>query len=82
VLTVHQWKNELIAKTTVVPEEIGEFTGLTKTIRPITITTYQMLTFRRSKEEPFANLDIFTEHNSTVISFPNVSHLTSQQKTP
>ncbi len=71
-VSVHQWKNELIAKTTVAPEEIGEFTGLTKTIRPITITTYQMLTFRRSKEEPFANLDIFTEHNWGLIIYDEV----------
>lgn len=71
-VSVHQWKNELIAKTTITPEEIGEFTGLTKTIRPITITTYQMLTFRRSKEEPFANLDIFTEHNWGLIIYDEV----------
>lgn len=71
-VSVHQWKNELIAKTTAVPEEIGEFTGISKTIRPITITTYQMLTFRRSKEEPFANMEIFTEHNWGLIIYDEV----------
>ncbi|GAG34517.1 unnamed protein product [marine sediment metagenome] len=41
----------------------------TKAVKPITITTYQMLTYRRSKEEPFANLDIFTEHNWGLIIY-------------
>jgi DNA excision repair protein ERCC-3 len=40
----HQWRDELITKTSVVPDDIGEFYRLVKTIKPITVTTYQMLT--------------------------------------
>lgn len=71
-VSVHQWRDELITKTSVVPDDIGEFTGLTKTIKPITVTTYQMLTHRRSKDEPFHNLEIFTNQNWGLIIYDEV----------
>lgn len=71
-VSVHQWRDELITKTSVVPGDIGEFTGLSKTVKPITVTTYQMLTHRRSKDEPFHNLEIFTNHNWGLIIYDEV----------
>ncbi|MEW5956973.1 MAG: DNA repair helicase XPB [Chloroflexota bacterium] len=71
-VSVHQWRDELLTKTSVVPDDIGEFTGLSKMIKPITVTTYQMLTHRRSKEEPFHNLEIFTNHNWGLIIYDEV----------
>ncbi|MGB0385906.1 MAG: DNA repair helicase XPB [Ardenticatenaceae bacterium] len=71
-VSVHQWRDEILAKTTVSPEHIGEFTGLNKNIKPITITTYQMLTYRRSKEDPLQNLEIFTKHNWGLIIYDEV----------
>ena len=40
---VHQWINEILDKTTLPPEMIGEYTGELKEIRPISVTTYQVL---------------------------------------
>lgn len=71
-VSAHQWRDELITKTSVMPDDIGEFTGLSKTIKPITVTTYQMLTHRRSKDEPFHNLEIFTNHNWGLIIYDEV----------
>jgi len=71
-VSVHQWREELLSRTTLVDEEIGEFTGLTKEIKPITITTYQMLTYRRSKKDPLLNLNIFTEHDWGLIIYDEV----------
>lgn len=71
-VSAHQWRDELITKTSVVPDDIGEFTGLTKTIKPVTVTTYQMLTHRRSKDEPFHNLEIFTNQNWGLIIYDEV----------
>jgi DNA excision repair protein ERCC-3 len=71
-VSAHQWRDELISKTSVMPDDIGEFTGLSKTIKPITVTTYQMLTHRRSKDEPFHNLEIFTNHNWGLIIYDEV----------
>jgi DNA excision repair protein ERCC-3 len=71
-VSVHQWRDELIAKTTINADEIGEYTGVNKQIRPITITTYQMLTYRRDKHEPLQNLELFTAHNWGLIIYDEV----------
>lgn len=71
-VSVHQWRDEITAKTTVIPDDIGEFTGLTKSIKPITITTYQMLTYRRSRDDPFQNLELFTNQNWGLIIYDEV----------
>jgi len=71
-VSVRQWRDELLSKTSVKETDIGEFTGRVKEIRPITITTYQMLTHRRTKDEPLHNLNIFTEHNWGLIIYDEV----------
>ena len=71
-VSVHQWRDELIARTTIAPEAIGEYTGRSKEIKPITITTYQMLTHRRCKDEPMRNLEVFVERNWGLIVYDEV----------
>jgi DNA excision repair protein ERCC-3 len=71
-VSVHQWRDELVAKTTISPDQIGEYTGVDKQIRPITITTYQMLTHRRDKNEPLRNLELFTAHDWGLIIYDEV----------
>ncbi|MFN8515856.1 MAG: DNA repair helicase XPB [Thermomicrobiales bacterium] len=48
---VHQWMNEILDKTTITPEMIGEYTGELKEIKPITVTTYQVLTYHPPKRK-------------------------------
>jgi len=48
-VAVRQWITELLDKTTLRPEDIGEYTADRKEIKPVTIATYQILTYR-----PFA----------------------------
>ncbi|MEM7125031.1 MAG: DNA repair helicase XPB [Chloroflexota bacterium] len=74
-VSVHQWRDELIAKSHITAEQIGEFTGTMKTIRPITITTYQMLTHRSDKNAPMKNLEIFTEQEWGFIVYDEVHML-------
>ncbi len=74
-VSVHQWRNELIQKTMVNPEDVGEFTGAIKEIKPITITTYQMLTYRKSASSPMENLTIFTKRNWGLIIYDEVHTL-------
>jgi DNA excision repair protein ERCC-3 len=71
-VSVHHWRDELVAKTTISPGQIGEYTGMDKQIRPITITTYQMLTHRRDKNEPLRNLELFTAHDWGLIIYDEV----------
>ena len=71
-VAVHQWRDEILAKTDMDPRDIGEFTGLTKEIKPVTITTYQMMTYRRTRNDAFENLEIFFHHNWGFIIYDEV----------
>jgi DNA excision repair protein ERCC-3 len=46
-VSARQWKAELLKRTSLTEEEIGEYSGARKEVRPITIATYQVLTTRR-----------------------------------
>ncbi len=74
-VSVNQWRAELIAKTSLDPDIIGEYTGLTKTIKPVTITTYQMLTYRSHKTAPMENLEIFDDNPWGLIIYDEVHML-------
>lgn len=58
-VALRQWKSELLDKTTLREEDIGEYSGDQKEIKPVTIATYQVLTYRKTKNSPFAHFDIF-----------------------
>jgi DNA excision repair protein ERCC-3 len=49
-VSARQWKAELLKRTTLTEEEIGEYSGLVKQVRPVTIATYQILTSKRKGE--------------------------------
>jgi len=74
-ISVNQWRDELLNKTHLTKDDIGVFTGIEKNIRPITITTYQMLTYRTSKQSPMQNLALFTKHNWGLIIYDEVHTL-------
>jgi DNA excision repair protein ERCC-3 len=46
-VAAHQWRGELLRRTSLTEDEIGEYTGTKKEIRPVTIATYQVMTTRR-----------------------------------
>ncbi|WP_424447555.1 DNA repair helicase XPB [Microbacterium arborescens] len=49
-VSARQWRNELLKRTSLTPEEIGEYSGQTKEVKPVTIATYQILTAKRKGE--------------------------------
>ncbi|MEL5992439.1 DNA repair helicase XPB [Microbacterium phosphatis] len=51
-VSARQWRDELIKRTTLTAEEIGEYSGQVKEVKPVTIATYQILTARRKGEYP------------------------------
>ncbi|WP_030440691.1 DNA repair helicase XPB [Actinoplanes subtropicus] len=65
-----QWKRELIARTSLTEEEIGEYSGERKEIRPVTIATYQVLTARRGGA--FAHLDLFNARDWGLVIYDEV----------
>ncbi len=65
-----QWKRELIARTSLTEEEIGEYSGERKEIRPVTIATYQVLTTRR--KGVFPHLDLFGARDWGLVVYDEV----------
>ncbi|MBI5485826.1 MAG: DEAD/DEAH box helicase [Deltaproteobacteria bacterium] len=57
--SVKQWRRELLDKTGVRPEDIAEYTGERKNTGPVTLTTYQILTWRADREGAFPHLELF-----------------------
>jgi len=72
LVAVRQWRDELLDKTEVDPEDIGEYSGEVKNIRPITLSTYQILTYRRAKTDPFLHFGIFRDANWGLIIYDEV----------
>lgn len=49
-VSARQWRDELLRRTTLTAEEIGEYSGQVKEVKPVTIATYQILTAKRKGE--------------------------------
>jgi DNA excision repair protein ERCC-3 len=72
VIAVRQWIQELLDKTDLRPEDIGEYTGDLKEVRPITVATYQILTWRKSRDDSFEHFGIFEARNWGLIIYDEV----------
>ena len=80
-VAVRQWISEILDKTTLTAAEVGEYTGDKKEVKPVTVTTYQMLTYRPSVSAvneqtgevgEFPHFDIFTRHDWGLIVYDEV----------
>lgn len=71
-VALRQWREELLDKTTVDPDMIGEYSGERKDIRPITIATYNILTYRRRKSDEFVHFNLFMSRNWGLIIYDEV----------
>lgn len=69
-VAVHQWRTELIARTSLTAEEIGEYSGERKEIRPVTIATYQVMTARSGGS--FRHLDLFDARDWGLVVYDEV----------
>jgi DNA excision repair protein ERCC-3 len=72
VAAVHQWMDELVDKTSLSPDLIGEYTGDKKEIKPVTVSTYQILVWRRSVDEEYPHFMIFRERSWGLIIYDEV----------
>jgi DNA excision repair protein ERCC-3 len=71
-LSIRQWKNEILDKTDIPESDIGEYSGETKEIKPITIATYNILTHRKKKGSDFTHFHIFSANNWGLIIYDEV----------
>jgi DNA excision repair protein ERCC-3 len=72
VTAAHQWRDEILDKTTISPDAIGEYSGEQKEIKPITIATYQILTYRKKKTDGFVHYGLFESQNWGLIIYDEV----------
>ncbi len=72
VSSVRQWKEEILQRTNLTEEQVGEYSGQHKEIRPVTVTTYQMLTHRKSSDAAFTHLGLFSANDWGLIIYDEV----------
>ncbi len=71
-VAARQWIGELLDKTTLAEDQIGEYTGLEKAIRPVTIATYQILTYRSRKSNAHPHFSLFDREEWGLIIYDEV----------
>jgi len=69
-VSARQWKDELVRRTSLTPEEIGEYSGAVKEIRPVTIATYQVMTTRR--KGVYTHLELFDARDWGLVIYDEV----------
>jgi len=72
VAAVHQWRNELLDKTSLESEAIAEYTGDRKEVGPVTVATYQILTWRPDRGGPYPHFDLFRRRPWGLIIYDEV----------
>ena len=75
ISAVHQWIDELLDKTNLTKDQIAEYTGENKDIKPVTVATYQVLTWRPDKEGPFPHFSLFHQRSWGLIIYDEVHML-------
>jgi DNA excision repair protein ERCC-3 len=71
-VAARQWIHELLDKTSLTADQIGEYSGLEKEIRPVTIATYQIITYRKRRGEDFPHFALFAQADWGLIVYDEV----------
>lgn len=69
-VSAHQWKTELIKRTSLTEDQIGEYSGTKKEIRPVTIATYQVMTTKR--KGVYSHLELFDARDWGLVVYDEV----------
>lgn len=69
---VEQWKREILDKTDIPEEQVALYTGDSKAIAPITLATYQIVTYRPDRASEFPHFHIFNEQDWGLIIYDEV----------
>jgi len=72
ISAVKQWRRELLDKTTLTEDQIAEYTGESKELGPVTLATYNILTYRPEKNEDFPHFRIFDQQDWGLIIYDEV----------
>jgi DNA excision repair protein ERCC-3 len=72
ITAVKQWRREILDKTDLREDQVAEYTGETKDIAPVTLATYQILTYRPDKSEEFPHFQLFGQRDWGLIMYDEV----------
>src|SRR5207248_2090796 len=72
ITAVKQWRREILDKTDLREDQIAEYTGESKEIAPVTLATYQILTYRPDKSEEFPHFQLFGQRDWGLIMYDEV----------
>jgi DNA excision repair protein ERCC-3 len=72
VAAVHQWIDELLDKTGLSREQIAEYSGDSKAVAPVTIATYQIITWRPDRDADFPHFQLFRQRQWGLIIYDEV----------
>jgi len=70
--SVRQWRRELLDKTTLPADAIAEYSGESKQTAPVTLATYQILSYRSSKDGEFPHFQLFSARSWGLIIYDEV----------
>ena len=79
VVAVRQWIREIIDKTSLREDQVAEYTGDSKNIAPVTVATYQIVTYRKRKSDEFPHFEIFNKGDWGLIVYDEVHLLPAFQ---
>lgn len=69
---VRQWREEILDKSNLGADAVGEYSGYAKEIRPVTVATYQIVIWRPDKKGPFPHFGLFTAEDWGLIIYDEV----------
>lgn len=69
-VSARQWRAELLARTTLTEDDIGEYSGSIKEIKPVTIASYSIMAAKRKGE--FAHLGVIDALNWGLVVYDEV----------
>jgi superfamily II DNA or RNA helicase len=69
---VNQWIREILDKTDLTEDMVGAYSGESKCIRPVTVATYQIMTWRKSRKDEYAHIHLFDDEDWGLIIYDEV----------
>jgi DNA excision repair protein ERCC-3 len=72
IAAVHQWMREILDKTNLAPDQVGEYSSDAKQLRPVTVATYNILTYTKEGSGTFKHYDLFNAANWGLIIYDEV----------
>jgi len=72
ITAVKQWKREILERTDLSEDQIAEYTGESKSIGPVTLATYQILSHRNDKKDEFPHFKIFDQRDWGLVIYDEV----------